>query len=78
MPLSALALLSLSMNVPLGYLRSRCRRLSLPWLVYVHLSVPVIAACRILSGLRYTAIPILLCAAVAGQFLGGYARRFSP
>ncbi len=78
MPLSALALLSLSINVPLGYLRSRCRRLSFPWLVYVHLSVPIIAACRLLSGLRYTAIPILLCAAVAGQFLGGYARRFSP
>ena len=78
MPLSTLALLSLAVNVPLGYLRSRFRRLSLPWLVYVHLSVPIIAACRLLSGLRYTAIPVLLCAAVAGQFLGGYARRSVP
>ncbi len=78
MPLPALALLSLAMNVSLGYLRSRCRRLSLPWLVYVHLSVPIIAACRLLSGIRYTAIPVLLCAAIAGQLLGGYARRLFP
>jgi hypothetical protein len=78
MPLSAIALLSLAINLPLGYLRSRCRKLSAAWLVYVHLSVPLIAACRILSGIRYTAIPLLLGAAVAGQFLGGWARRVVP
>ncbi len=74
MPLSTLILLSLSVNVPLGYLRSRCRKLSWPWFVYVHLSIPLIATCRILSGIRFTAIPLLVCAAVAGQLLGARAR----
>jgi cytochrome c-type biogenesis protein CcmE len=32
--------------------------------VYVHLSIPLIAACRILSGIRFTAIPLLIVAAV--------------
>ena len=75
MPLSALALLALSMNLPLGYLRRRCQPFSWRWFVYVHLSIPLIAACRILSGIRLTAIPLLIVAAVAGQLVGGRIRR---
>ncbi len=71
MPLPVLSLLALVVNVPLGHLRSRCRKLSLPWFVYVHLSIPLIATCRILSGIRYTAVPVLVGAAVLGQLLGG-------
>ena len=75
MPLSTLALFALSLNLPLGYLRRRCRPLSWRWFVCVHLSIPLIAACRILSGIRFTAIPLLILAAVAGQLLGGLVRR---
>jgi hypothetical protein len=75
MPLSTLALLALSVNLPLGYLRTRCQPLSWRWFVCVHLSIPLIAACRILSGIRFTAIPLLVLAAVAGQLLGGRIRR---
>ena len=74
MPLSVLALLALAVNLPLGYLRSRCRRLSVPWFVYLHLSIPLIATCRILSDIRFTAVPLLAGAAVAGQLLGARVR----
>ncbi len=75
MPLSILALLAISVNLPLGYLRRRSQPLSWRWFLYVHLSIPLIAACRILSGIRFTAIPLLVLAAVAGQLLGGRIRQ---
>jgi hypothetical protein len=75
MAIGVLLLLALGVNVPLGYLRSRCRKLSWPWFAYVHLSIPLIATCRILSGLRVTTIPLLVCGACAGQVLGARARR---
>ena len=71
MPLSAVVLVSLLVNLPLGYLRRGCRKLSAPWLVYAHLSIPLIAACRIFSGIRFTAIPLFV---LAGQLLGGRLR----
>ncbi len=74
MPTTGIVLLSLLVNLPLGYLRSGCRRLSAPWLVYAHLSIPLIAACRIASGIRFTAIPLFVLAGLAGQLLGGRAR----
>jgi hypothetical protein len=74
MPLGGLVALALTVNVPLGYLRSRCRPLSWRWFVYVHLSIPLIAACRILSGIGLWAIPLLVASAVAGQLAGGRIR----
>jgi hypothetical protein len=74
MPLSALILLALSVNVPLGYLRSRSRRLSWPWFLWVHLSIPLLAACRILSHFGFIVVPWLVGAAVVGQVVGGKIR----
>jgi hypothetical protein len=74
MPLGGLVALALSVNVPLGYLRSRCRPFSWRWFVYVHLSIPLIAACRMLSGIGLWAIPLLMVSAVIGQLAGGRIR----
>ena len=74
MPLGALIALALLANVPLGYLRSRSRRLSWRWFVWVHASIPLIAACRILSHFSLTVAPCLVGAAVAGQLVGGRIR----
>jgi hypothetical protein len=74
MPLSGLVFLALSVNVPLGYLRSGYRRLSWPWLLYLHLSIPLVATCRTFSGVGLAAVPLLVAAAVAGQLVGGRIR----
>ena len=74
MPLYSLIALALSVNVPLGYLRSRARRFSASWFVWVHLSIPLLATCRVLSGFGWVIAPVLVGAAVAGQVLGGKLR----
>ncbi len=74
MPVYAIAALALAVNIPLGYLRHRARRFSAPWFVWVHLSIPLIATCRLLSGLGWTFVPLFITAAVIGQVLGGKIR----
>ncbi|MDW7756363.1 MAG: hypothetical protein SCH72_01580 [Desulfuromonadales bacterium] len=58
-------------NLPLGYLRQRCRKYSLRWFIYIHLSIPFIATWRLTSDISWKIIPFTLAAAIAGQLLGG-------
>ena len=74
MNLGTLVALALSVNLPLGYLRQRARRFSWQWFLWVHLSIPLIATCRILSGYGWGAVPWLILAAVTGQVVGGMVR----
>ncbi len=64
-------LLALVLNIPLGYLRSRVRKFSARWFIYVHISIPVIIAARVLSHTDYRFIPLFILAALAGQYIGG-------
>ena len=64
-------------NIPLGYLREGTRRYSLWWFTYIHLSIPFIIALRVVNGVSWRVIPLTLGLAVAGQWLGGRARRRS-
>ena len=66
-----IATLALLINIPLGYLRSRCRRFSFKWMLYVHLSVPLILAARLFTHTDVTFILLFVSAALAGQFIGG-------
>lgn len=75
--MALIGLAALAVNVPLGYLREGRPRYSLAWLLYVHLSVPLIAFLRIRSNLAAWLIPVFILCAVAGQILGGRARRRS-
>ncbi len=78
MDLSSLALtvtgiffLTLVLNLFFGHFRAKVRRYSLKWFVYIHLSIPIIVAARVYSGLDYRYIPLFVLAAVAGQLFGG-------
>lgn len=62
-------------NIPLGYLREGSRRFSLRWFVFIHLSIPFIIALRVVNGVSWRVIPLTLGLALAGQWLGGRARR---
>jgi hypothetical protein len=66
-----IALLAFAINIPFGYLRKRARKFSVKWFVYVHLSIPVVVAARLLTNTDYRFIPIFILAAVAGQIMGG-------
>ena len=70
-----LILLAIAINVPLGYLRQNCRKFSLAWYFYVHISIPVIVYLRLKGGYSWRFIPLTLLGAFAGQYLGGYINR---
>jgi len=57
-------------NVPLGMWRERYKRLSLPWFVILHLSVPIIIALRLYLKPNLWFIPLFIALAVAGQATG--------
>ena len=63
------------LNLPFGYWRSRVRKFSLPWVLAVHIPVPVIIALRIYTGLgwQFITFPVLIGAFFAGQYTGGKA-----
>ena len=69
--LIGLILLAIVINVPLGYLRQNCRKFSMAWYFYVHISIPVIIYLRIKGGFSWRFIPLTLLGAFAGQFIGG-------
>jgi hypothetical protein len=67
----AIAVAALLINIPLGKLRSKQRKLSPKWFLYVHLSIPVIYALRNLAGIGLWVVPFFIAAAVLGQIIGG-------
>lgn len=62
---------SFVLNVPMGMLRSRTRKLSALWFICVHATIPVIYFGRMFSGLDTLYVPIFIVAAVMGQVMGG-------
>lgn len=66
-----IAILTFVLHVPFGYLRSRSKKYSLQWFIYIHIPIPFIILVRIITHTDYKFIPIFVIAAVAGQFFGG-------
>ena len=69
--IEALLFLAFAVNVPLGYLRQSCRKFSIGWFIYVHISIPAIIYLRLRFGLGWQFIPFTLASTVAGQIVGG-------
>lgn len=57
-------------NLPLGAWRSRYKRLTLPWWLLIHASIPLIVALRIWLDTHHLFIPLFIALAVMGQLLG--------
>jgi hypothetical protein len=62
---------SFILNVPMGFLRSYTKKLSVSWFICVHATIPVIYYGRMFSGLDIRYVPIFITAAVLGQIMGG-------
>jgi hypothetical protein len=71
------ALLVFVLNIPFGFWRARVQKLSLQWILAVHLPVLVVIAFRIFAGLGWHLVtfPILIGAFFGGQLAGGRLRR---
>ncbi len=63
------------LNLPFGYLRSNATKFSRQWMMAVHIPVPFVLLLRILSGLNWYAIPLLVLSDIAGQIAGGRLRK---
>lgn len=65
-----ISLVCLLVNIPLGVMRERSRKLSPAWFFWIHASIPLIIYLRITLQLHLIAIPINIAAAVLGQAIG--------
>jgi hypothetical protein len=72
MKLLLIALITFIINLPFGALRSRQKKFSLMWWVYIHIPVPIVILMRIYSdiGFAFYTYPILVGAFFLGQFMG--------
>ena len=68
-PLSAAVLF---INLPFGYWRANVKKLSLQWILAIHIPVPLVIALRIFAGVGFEFItyPIFVAAFFAGQVTG--------
>jgi hypothetical protein len=78
MPAWGVALAITALNLPFGFWRAGTRRFSVPWLLAVHVPVPIAVGLRVGTGMgwRLTTLPVFLGAFFVGQFLGGRIRRY--
>jgi len=69
----------LVVNLPFGFWRAGVPRFSRPWLLAVHVPVPIVVALRLLSGLGFQlyTFPVMIGAFFGGQLIGGTIRRLS-
>ncbi|MDD5474658.1 MAG: hypothetical protein PHU34_11020 [Candidatus Methanoperedens sp.] len=75
MSINELMLIVFLINLPFGYLRSNAARFSRQWMIAVHVPVPFVFLLRVLSGLNWTVIPLLVLSDIAGQIAGGKLRK---
>ncbi|MDO8724871.1 MAG: hypothetical protein Q7J35_02240 [Candidatus Methanoperedens sp.] len=56
-------------------MRSKATRFSRQWMMAIHIPVPFVFLLRVLSGLNWTVIPLLVLSDIAGQMVGGKLRK---
>jgi hypothetical protein len=73
MSIWAVAIIVFLINLPFGCWRARVRKLSLQWVLAVHVPVPMVIGLRIMSGLGWQLMtfPVLVGAFFLGQLCGG-------
>jgi hypothetical protein len=64
--------LAVAINLPFGAYRVTVRRLSLQWLLAIHLPIPFIVIMRLSFGLGWWFVPFMVGSAVTGQLLGSW------
>lgn len=67
-----LAVIVFVLNLPFGFWRSKVRKFSFKWFLFIHLPVPAVVLLRIYSGVGFEFItyPVLIGAFFMGQYVG--------
>jgi len=75
-PVAAATVVAL-VNLPFGYWRASCRKLSVSWFASVHVPVILAIALRISLGIAFmfSNVALFVLAFISGQFLGGWIQR---
>ena len=65
-------ILTFLVNLPFGYWRSKHKRLSFKWFLYIHLPIPIIVFMRFAFhlGFKWWTYPFLIIAFFSGQLVG--------
>ncbi|MDR0453383.1 MAG: hypothetical protein LBH05_01075 [Deferribacteraceae bacterium] len=58
----------------MGIWRARQKRFSAKWFIAIHAPVPLVILLRLLMGVSYYSIPLLILGSVSGQMVGGTER----
>ncbi len=75
MTINELMLIVFLINLPFGYIRSNSTKFSRKWIMAIHIPVPFVFLLRMISGLNWTVIPLLVLSDVAGQIAGGKLKK---
>ncbi len=75
MTINELMLIVFLINLPFGYIRSNSTKFSRKWIMAIHIPVPFVFLLRMISGLNWTVIPLLVLSDIAGQFAGGKLKK---
>jgi hypothetical protein len=67
----ALTVITFLINLPFGYARSKAKKYSFRWFLFIHAPIPIIFIARTFSHIQFIYIPFFVVAAVIGQILGG-------
>ncbi len=71
-----LTLFAFVLNLPFGWLRSKQKKFSFYWFLYIHLPIPFVIVFRLLAGFSMKIVPIVLAASIAGQVVGARLDKF--
>lgn len=63
-------LMSITFNIPLGFLRNKTRKFSIRWFILIHLTVPLIYYFRTTLVMPKWSAVIFIVAAIFGQLAG--------
>lgn len=69
------SVLAFLINIPLGLWRKRYKKLSLPWWLIVHASIPILVSIRLWLDTPRLFIPLFILLAVIGQLAGARLTR---
>lgn len=70
MSIAIVSLTSIIMNLFLGRWRARFKKMTVPWWLLIHASIPVLIPLRIWLDTPKIWIPFFIILAIVGQFIG--------
>ncbi len=75
--ITIVAAVALLLNIFLGVWRKKYRKMTLPWWLLIHASIPIIIPLRIMLDTPKLFIPVFIGLAILGQFIGSKRLRLN-